>query len=509
MRVYGASPLYSYVELVFRSKRLFIFSIVLATAIVSVLAMTRTRTYTATAGVLLSEPVQQGGAQNPNEEPAGNGRLKFTILNNALKKQLFIKGALTEAHLNQYSTGNELSPSDLDKLVKDVQKALTISSDGNSYVEITCRWKDEKAKDYVLAFYDAYHREVLDQEEILNVSKIDLLQKLADDYEGQQKALEANLTKYKAAHPLEYIYDDNAASQLAADKKHQIEDDRLQIRMAQEQHGELVRQLANTPKEINVEVVHDNVAKGITDLPDATRRRDDAQARLKELELKYFPNHPLVKAAQAAFDTADARAKELEAQARGKKQDTGPIKSVTVQPNPEYARISTTVNDLDTRLKGMDAQLRDHEEQSKNALVAAEIAPQRNFSFRWMRVDYDLISSIRATLASRLQIAKLDQAQERQAHSAEIQMWSPPESEPELSGARSLMLYAAGPLLGIIIAFAFSLVSESLDHSLRTPVEVEKYLNKPVLAVLPRMDTPRKAQRQLGGGDVARPSLPS
>ena len=85
-----------------------------------------------------------------------------------------------------------------------------------------------------------------------------------------------------------------------------------------------------------------------------------------------------------------------------------------------------------------------------------------------------------------------------------------PEAEMEKGGARGALLLGAGPILGLVIAFCFSLLAESLDHSLRTPMEVEKYLDKPVLAVLPRMDVNKKAaRRQLGSGDNNRPSLPS
>ena len=54
MRVYGSSPLYNYVELVFRSKRLFIASVLVATTLTVVMAMRRAGTYSADALVLLS-----------------------------------------------------------------------------------------------------------------------------------------------------------------------------------------------------------------------------------------------------------------------------------------------------------------------------------------------------------------------------------------------------------------------------------------------------------------------
>ena len=38
-----------------------------------------------------------------------------------------------------------------------------------------------------------------------------------------------------------------------------------------------------------------------------------------------------------------------------------------------------------------------------------------------------------------------------------------------------------------------------MDHSLRTPIEVEKHLGKPVLAVLPRMDANKKGGAAANG----------
>jgi capsular polysaccharide biosynthesis protein len=94
-------------------------------------------------------------------------------------------------------------------------------------------------------------------------------------------------------------------------------------------------------------------------------------------------------------------------------------------------------------------------------------------------------------------------------HITEMKMMVEPVAEPD-TGTKNILFYAAGPLLGLLIAFAFSLLAETLDHSLRTPVEVEKYLGKPVLAVLPRMDVPKGTQKRLASnGESAPPVLPS
>jgi capsular polysaccharide biosynthesis protein len=83
----------------------------------------------------------------------------------------------------------------------------------------------------------------------------------------------------------------------------------------------------------------------------------------------------------------------------------------------------------------------------------------------------------------------------------------PPKAQQLDKGSKSVLLYMLGPILGIIIAFCFSLLAEALDHTLRTPVEVEKYLGKPVLAVLPRIRPEREGRKQLSG--ASNPSITS
>src|SRR2546430_1803619 len=107
MRVYGASPLYNYVELVFRSKRLFILSVVLATAIVSVLAATRSKSYTATGIVLLSQ-TQQAALGAIDVAEVGSIRYKLGILNFVMKDPGFIKDALRARNLDRDRNGNPL-----------------------------------------------------------------------------------------------------------------------------------------------------------------------------------------------------------------------------------------------------------------------------------------------------------------------------------------------------------------------------------------------------------------
>ena len=148
-------------------------------------------------------------------------------------------------------------------------------------------------------------------------------------------------------------------------------------------------------------------------------------------------------------------------------------------------------------MKGLRATYELKAKQAEAERAKASRASKQNYEFKWLTDQYGIIGQIRTNLENRVQAAELAQKQDYDRSSAETAMVFKPVPEPESSGAKSMLIYAVGPILGLVIAFAFSLVAESLDHSLRTPIEVEKHLGKPVLAVLPRMDPPRAAKRQI------------
>src|SRR5690349_12362401 len=156
MRVYGASPLYSYVELVFRSKRLFIVSIVLATLIVSTVATLRGGQYTAMAMILLTGKADSG-YQNSDASTLGSVKYKLNMLSIFLKDPVFMKTAITNAIREQthdptvtehvwdngqpvlYHFDTNMSQVALDKFCKEARQAINFAQ-GEGILELSCRW---------------------------------------------------------------------------------------------------------------------------------------------------------------------------------------------------------------------------------------------------------------------------------------------------------------------------------------------------------------------------------
>ena len=186
----------------------------------------------------------------------------------------------------------------------------------------------------------------------------------------------------------------------------------------------------------------------------------------------------------------------------------GDITQIKQDANPQYQSLLQMRNDRDFALNRLQSELKNAQTQMAELDNRLRTAPDEALKLKAMTEDMGLYATMKSTLRSELEQATMNEMRDKELKAKEMSIVMPPEAEVEKGGARGALLLGAGPILGLVIAFCFSLLAESLDHSLRTPMEVEKYLNKPVLAVLPRMDT-KKAARQLGPGDNNPPSLPS
>ena len=505
MRVYGASPVYSFVELVFRAKRLFIVSIVLATAIVSILATTRAKFYTATMVVGLSGTPQTSMASLEAGQ-LGSVRYKLNVLNVVLRNPDFIKTSMRSGNLDKDAHGVQLSELAFDKFCKEVRLAITPNYPSEGILDINCKWQDDRAAAIIKAFYRSYAEYVLGQETIISTKKTETLTALLDNYREQVDSLQKNVnnfTRSRVEQPL-----DNMASQqsMYIQGKKVVEDMKYFIASQEKRLQDNRNKLAASSEFVDGDTITGSVkdTSGYSLALDAVSK---AQANYDELSGKYTSANINVR---AALDTLTSAKKVLKEAESNKGSGSAPQISKKMIRNPQHDALVSAVAIEETNLVAMNEELQRSIKKNTEARASALKSPELADTYNWMTEELTSRKSVHNMLRQQLEIAKLGKEEDRQLHTAEMFVMIEPESDQENTGTKSLLLYAAGPLLGLIIAGAFSLVSETLDHSLRTPLEVEKHLNKPVLAVLPRMDIPKKMRRQLGTGSEGknRPSLP-
>ncbi len=504
MRVYGSSPLYNYVELVFRSKRLFVISIILATIVTVGVAATRATTYSARALVLLSGNASSTnfGADDPSQR--GSIQYKMSVLNVVLKDPNFIKDAFRQGGLDKYPNGQTMSEEDFKKFCTEAHDALQTAVGGN-ILELTCRWKDKHCVDIITAFYASFSSRVLDQETIVSTSQTQLLRALSDEYTDKVKDLDKKTIVYRQKHvgsPMADYTNAVAALQDKKDRAASIQDLMSSIEGQMQSAKEL---LAKTPHEIDERTTVQSV-EGSPAYQQMEVDKASAETKMAELLVKYSEQAPPVRAQREKIANIQQNMNLMKKIAAGRGHTTGTTRGL----NPDWAALNSQAQNLELKMKEGQKMLASTNAAIARLQTAAMTTPEEQYRYKWLTDKQELYESIRKNLSARLEQAQMDEQKDRSMHIAEMTMMVPPEADLDSAGSKSSLFLIAGPILGIIIAFAFSLFSETLDHSLRTPLEVEKFLGKPVLAVLPRMDPPRgkAAQQQISSASAGSAYLP-
>lgn len=504
MRVYGTSPLYSYVELVFRSKRLFIGSIIIASLAATFFYFFRANSYTARTLVLLT------GTQTPNpddREQKGTIDYKVSILSLVLRDPEFIKKALDADHLNQIH-GRDMTTDEFDKFAKEAREHISYSVAEN-VLEIACTWPDERAANIVNAIYGAYSRRVVEEETFVSSTNTKLVSALLDEYTQQRNSIEKKVAQYLKERALTLTTEPGpatAAYQQALAELTRLKSEQLvssaKFRLLQDQYK-------HTPPTYVESVVFPGVAKDPAYIA-AKDAEVEATRKLQELKQRYTDNHPLVKAAKEQLASATSTLKSFSRQGGAMGGHKGPVLTQTEAANQEYLSLSEKIKQAEIDMNALNQQVVQAEIATVQARDRAQKTPDEQYNYRRMTDNLGLYSSFQNQFATKLEQAKMDEERDNAYKLQEIKQVVKPESEKDNKGARGLLILAAGPLIGLILAFAFSLLSETMDHSVRTPMEVEKFLGKPVLAVLPRIRTsPEGANRHISGGDRPQGTLPS
>jgi hypothetical protein len=519
--MHGASPFYNLFERICRYARLFLACIVVATLVVSALALVRSGMYTATAQVLLSDKEEQANASGAGLK-SGADRSKSNLLGVLQKDPEFIKAAIRSAMREQthpdsaarhvwprtgqpveYHFDPALSGAAFEAFCARAGQSIRISQrDGN--LEIACRWPDRHAADIVNAFYWAFHDEVVKSETAESKFQSTLLTKLLADNVATERRIEQKLLKYRTDHAGDLPAEPEGTANRYATMLTGLADLQASIIQLQERRDAYAQQIKTIPPKIQSMEIRGRS----TDTPlylAAMQKRNEAQQNLDTLKSKYQDKHPKVQEAQQILDAAEAQFKKAEQTSSA----TPNIQQQTTIPNPEYDRTLAFINQADADLKGMHATLDLKQKQADDEKRRVLQAGASSNELKWLTDERASIRATRTNLEAQLQAAQIAEQKETERASRLISLASAANAVPDAADGLSLLIYAAGPVLGLIIAFVLSFVAQNFDRTLRTPMEVEKSLGKPVLAVLPKMDTPRMSRTRLNGGDNGRPSLPS
>ena len=504
MRVYGSSPLYNYIELIFRSKRLFLVCIVMASLVTTIFVLRRNKEMVpAKAKVfLISTESNIGDAVNADKTRKGTIQFKLSVLSDCQAEDGFMKAALRDANLQ-----GSRDAAAFDAYAKEATRALSFKRIGENILEMSIVWANADAPKIIDAYYSRYHQRVQDVEAASSTMQKKMLTDMAKMYADKQHALEIKNRDYLEKNSLNPTPDPQVAS---SQYQQRLEDMRrltAELSAVQAQYALAKKNLDATPKEIDMATKYMGVGSSSA-YTTAEAARNDAKDAFDKIKDKQTENSPYYKAAVKKLKDAQDHFDDVTKKGMSSKKP-GVILNRTVAANPQYAQRQDAALTAESHLKAVETTLRNAQQALAEDKAKALAAPRRAYARMLESENLPLYTGIRNRLDAEKENATMT-AQIQRMQSATGMVYTPAVAEVEAANVKGFLLLAAGPIVGILIAFVFSLLFESLDHSLRTPMEVEQKMNQPVLAVLPRFNAKQgMGNVQIGSGDSARPTLPS
>lgn len=203
-----------------------------------------------------------------------------------------------------------------------------------------------------------------------------------------------------------------------------------------------------------------------------------ATARMNRvaMELRYTPDHPSLRELDNQVKELEGYLKELEAKAET---------ITTSRPNPQYSLATEERLRVQTELDATKAN---------RALVEERASRMRSFYTRVPELERRLsqvaqrraaLTSFTSTLQARLDNINLSKRYEDQnTQRFEMQRAVPFLLTPAAPNRKRIALLGFGA--GLLIGLSFVLLAEYLDHAVRSEPDLRRYVDVPVLAVVPR-----------------------
>ncbi|MCC6730420.1 MAG: hypothetical protein IT208_13870 [Chthonomonadales bacterium] len=499
MRIYGSSPLHKYAELIFRCKRMFIVAVILGTLATSLGVYMRQDKYSAFVVIALTGDTATGEAMSSTD----GGRDSNPIYAAAQRKaarliQYWLPVDRDFTADSMKNLGLEAKYGDkFDAKVRAVRDELASSAAlvTPQHLKLQLTWDDPKEAEAILnEVYGAFSRKTVAEETAVQTNKRQVLEEQFKLYNKRANEQATRRVKYLKDH-----YWENPA--LLGQSLGSLETTQQSIAQAEttladarSRQQRIDQELTRVPEW----VTGAETTRTITEDPSLqlTTQRTDLQRQLQQAKQRYNDLHPVVQDLQKQIIAIDKQIADVRKQPRVATNEQSEVQRTR---NPVWITLKQYQAQLGMMIQGYDRRIGELRAQLARLEGRVRAMPGEEVAFQKVEKDYELANNLRNQVRARLAAAQYDEEQSKLTQARLVKLEYGPISEKVVAGGKRVLLLALGPLLGILIAFSFSLLAESLDHTLRTPVEVERFLGKPVLAVIPRMRTPREGRKQLAG----------
>ena len=316
---------------------------------------------------------------------------------------------------------------------------------------------------------------------------------LGDELESVRKRLEEKegllrnyQQKYMGAMPEHLSTNLNILGRL----QNQLEQLNSNLRAAEERKLTIQQQIANAEmmeKEMGQRGIDDSLVE--TDmLGTDSETLVSLREKLASLEIRYTDNHPDVKRLRRIITEIEAKESESTLVADSTDILDEPMSSMTDLLRPQLQNTNLEIENLKAKIQKLGSQVELYERR-------VEGTPKREQELLSLNRDYNNLRELYDSLLKRKLEAQIAVSMERKQKGEQFKIIDPAKlpERPIQPDHRKILLLTV--LVGLCLGGGLAYVVELRDTSYKTPEEVEKDLQLPVLVSMPI----RYSERELRG----------
>jgi polysaccharide chain length determinant protein (PEP-CTERM system associated) len=264
----------------------------------------------------------------------------------------------------------------------------------------------------------------------------------------------------------------------------QLEQLNFNLRAAEERKLIIQQQIANAQmmeKETGQKGTDDSLVE--TDMPWTTHHADSEQLislteKLALLERRYTDNHPDVKRLKGIIAKIEAEGSKSKLEADSTDIEDEPMSSMTDLLKPQLDNINLEIENSKAEIQKLKSQVQLYERR-------VEGTPKREQELLSLTRDYNNLKELYGSLLKRKLEAQIAVSMERKQKGEQFKIIDPAKIPERPIQPNRPKIFLLTVLVGLCLGGGLSYVVELTDTSYKTPEEVEKDLELPVLVSMP------------------------
>jgi|GEM_PF-6662586 polysaccharide chain length determinant protein (PEP-CTERM system associated) len=473
---YQRSFVFRMLDAFFRHRIIFLVSSLTVITLISVFVLLKPKSYEGGYTIILDNHTLTNPLGASSQSSGDDVDTSVNHLQSLISTQQFIADSLKNPDGSDVILHYPININDGEQL-SDLRKSITVTATADDAFSLSIQYKDpDDAKKLLNGIITSFITQTAQEKSAFFSADVAFIQQQVDTYRQKLSDAETALTNFKAKNSTNLPSEQQAIEQQMVTYQSQAQDLAIEQTSDQQRAKYLQSQLALVPQQIVT-------AQTDTDSPLVTQLKNlEVQLTTDVVVKQMKPTHPEVIALQQQIDRLK---QDIEIKRKtGDAEYKGPM-STDTEPNPLYQSLQSQVVQTEIDERASQAKLTATMQLLAKATAGAALVPGAERTLTNLERDYSTYSTNYDNLMNRLQEAQInEQLNLRQAQNAyDVLLTAPPTSSQSRSKIAELLL--GGVVLALLIAFTLVLLAELLDQSLRDPLETQRLLDLPVLAILP------------------------